>query len=72
MGVKGYESMLSSINESMKESEKNFDDARMEKIKKGFNELRDIPSKPKINEIREDLYRIENKKKKKLKKIFLN
>ena len=26
MGVKGYESMLSSINESMKESEKNFDD----------------------------------------------
>ena len=35
----------------------------MEKIKKSFNELRDIPSKPKINEIREDLYRIENKKK---------
>ena len=63
MGIKGYESMLSSINESMKESEKNFDDARMEKIKKDFNELRDIPSKPKINEIREDLYRIENKKK---------
>ena len=63
MGIKGYKSMLSSINESMKESEKNFDDARMEKIKKGFNELRDIPSEPKINEIREDLYRIENKKK---------
>ena len=63
MGIKGYKSMLSSINESMKESEKNFDDARMEKIKKDFNELRDIPSKPKINEIREDLYRKENKKK---------
>ena len=71
MGVKGYKSMLSSINESMKENEKNFDDARMEKIKKGFNELRDIPSKPKINEIREDLYRIENKKKKEIEKNLL-
>ena len=70
MGIKGYKSMLSSINQSMKESEKNFDDARMEKIKKGFNELRDIPSKPKINEIREDLYRIGNKKKE-IEKNFL-
>ena len=71
MGVKGYKSMLSSINESMKENEKNFDDARMEKIKKGFNELRELPSKPKINEIREDLYRIENKKKKEIEKNLL-
>ena len=47
-GIKGYKSMseerlLSSLNESesVKETEKNFDDARIEKIKKDFNELRD-------------------------------
>ena len=46
--IKGYKSMskerlLSFLNESelLKESEKNFDDARIEKIKKDFNELRD-------------------------------
>ena len=46
-GIKGYKSMseerlLSSLNESesVKETEKNFDDARIEKIKKDFNELR--------------------------------
>ena len=46
--MKGYKSMsreklLSSLNESelVNESEKNFDDARIEKIKKDFNELRD-------------------------------
>ena len=37
----------------MKESEINFDDARIEKIKKYFNE---------IKEITKGLYRIENKK----------
>ena len=42
--------------------EKNFDDARIKKIKKGFNELRDRLSKPKIKEIRKDLYEVENKK----------
>ena len=66
--IKGYKSMykerlLSFLNESelVKESEKNFDNARIEKIKKDFNELRDWLSKPKIIEIRKDLYRIENK-----------
>ena len=39
----------------MKESEINFDDARIEKIKKYFNEIR-------IKEIPKGLYRIENKK----------
>ena len=47
----------------MKESEKNFDDAKMEKSKKDFNKLRDRFSKPKINEIRKGFYEIENKKK---------
>ena len=48
-GIKGYKSMseerlLSSADESesVEEREKNFDDARIEKIKKDFNKLRDI------------------------------
>ena len=62
MGIKGYKSMpeerlINSINKSVKESWKNFDDARIENIKKDFNELRDRLSKPKIKEIRKDLYR---------------
>ena len=68
-GIKGYKSMseerlLSVLNESesVKESEKNFDDARIEKIKKDFNKLRDRLPNPKIKEIRKDLYRKENKK----------
>ena len=68
-GIRGYESMseerlLSSLNESesVKESDKNFDDRSIEKIKKEFNKLRDRLSKPKIKEIRKDLYRIKNKK----------
>ena len=47
-GIKGYKSMseerlISSIIESepLKESEKIFDNARIEKIKKDFNKLRD-------------------------------
>ena len=62
----------------MKESEKNLDGARIEKIKKYFNELRDSLSKPKIKEIRKDLYRIGNKKNlstpkiKDIEKIFLD
>ena len=47
-GIKGYKSMseerlISSINESepVKEKERNFDGAKIEKIKKDFNELRD-------------------------------
>ena len=38
--------------ESVKESKKNFDDVRIKNIKKDFNELRDLFSKPKIKEIR--------------------
>ena len=48
-GIKGYKSMsgerlLSALNESesLKESAKNFDDVTIEKMKKDFNELRDI------------------------------
>ena len=55
------EKLISSINESKPVKEKNFDDARIKKIKKDFNELRDL-SKPKIKEIRKDLYEVENKK----------
>ena len=39
--------LISSINESGKESEKNFDDARKEKIRKDFNRLKDRFFKPK-------------------------
>ena len=58
------EKKLSILNESesAKESEKNFDDARIQKIKKDFNKSRDRHSKPKIKEIRKDIYKIENKK----------
>ena len=76
-GIKGYKSMseerlLSILNESKsaKESEKNFDDARID-----FNKLRDRLTNTKIKEIRKDLYRIENKKNlftEKIKKIEKN
>ena len=58
-------------SESLKESEKNFDDTkpkinfstpRIEKIRKEFNESRHKFSKLKINEIRRNLYEIENEK----------
>ena len=68
-GNKDYKSMseeglIYSINESesVKKSEKNFDDERIEKIKKDFNKLRDRLSKPKINRL-EKIF-IEQKKKK--------
>ena len=56
--------LLSSLNESesVKEIEKNFDDARIKKSKKDFNELRDGFFKSKIKHIRKDIYVIENKK----------
>ena len=56
------ERLLSSLNESesVKESEKNFHDVRIEKIKKCFNELRGGLFKSKTKDIRKDLYRIEN------------
>ena len=77
-GNKDYKSMseeglIYSINESesVKKSEKNFDDARIEKIKKDFNKLRDRLSKPKINRLEKDLYRTENKKIKDIEKNLL-
>ena len=54
--------LLSVLNESESaESEKNFDNARIKEIRKEFNKLRDIFSKPNIKEIRSNLYQIENK-----------
>ena len=67
-GIKGYKSMskerlLSVLNESESaKSKKKFDDERLKKIRKDFNELRDKFVKPKIKEIRRNLYEIENKK----------
>ena len=67
--IKGYKSMskerLSSAlneSESVTESEKKFDGAKIEKIKKYFNKLWDRFSRSKIKEIRKDLYRIKDKK----------
>ena len=58
------ERLVSSINEpeSVKESEKNLDSARTERIKKNFNKLRDRLTRPKIKENRKDLYWIKHKK----------
>ena len=68
-GITNYKSMseerLLSVlieSESVKENQKNFYDAKIEKIKKDFNKLRDRVSKPKTKEIRNDLCRIKNKK----------
>ena len=68
-GINDYKSMskkrlLSAPNksETVNESEKNFDDARIKKIRKDFNELRGRFFKPKVKEIRRNLYEIENKK----------
>ena len=74
------ERSVSAINESESvESEKNFDDAKINQIKKDFNELRDRFFKPKMKKIRRNLYEGENKnnlstqKVKEIeKKIFLN
>ena len=71
-GIKGYKSMskerlLSVLSESeLVGSEKNFDDERLKKIRKYFNELRDKFLKPKIKDIRRNLYDKKNPK------IFLN
>ena len=57
-GIKSYKSiseekLISSINQSepVIESQKNSDDARIEKIRKRLNKLRNRLSKPKIKEI---------------------
>ena len=55
-------------SESVKESETNFDDARIENIKKDFNKLRDRLTMPliaiilniKVKEISTKLYRLKN------------
>ena len=82
--IKGYKNMskerlLSPLNGSKSaESEKNLNNARIKKIRKDFNELKGSFSKPKIKQIRRNLYEIENKKNlsksklKKIEKIFFN
>ena len=60
-GIKGYKSMsedelLSALNLS----EIIFSKARAEKVRKEFNESRHKVSKSKINEIRKNLYEVEN------------
>ena len=87
-GIKGYkrlskEKLVSTPTESESVesvtplSKKSFDDERLKKIRKDFNELRDRFSKSQIKEIRKNLYDIKNqknlsKKRKKLKRVFLN
>ena len=70
-GIRGYESMseerlINFIDESVKESENNFDGTRIKKVKNDFNKLRDRLSKTKVKVIRKDLYK---KKKKKIGEI---
>ena len=60
--------LISCINELAKE---NFACAKIERIKKDFNKLRDRLSKSKIKKIRKDLYRIENQKIKAIEKNLL-
>ena len=58
------ERLLSVLSESESaKSKKNFDNAKIKMIRKDFNKLRDRFLKPKIKEIRKNLYEIENKKK---------
>ena len=69
-GIKGYKGMsedelLSAFNSSkpvkkVKKSKTDFSKARIEKIRKEFNESRHKFSKSKINEISRNLYEIEN------------
>ena len=76
--IKGYKNMskerlLNALDES--ESAKSLDNAKIEKIKEDFNKLRDRFLKPKIKEIRKNLYEIKNKnisesELKQIKKIF--
>ena len=57
------ERLLSALSElESVESKNSFDDERLKKIRKDFNELRDRFSKPQIKEIRKNLYDIKNPK----------
>ena len=63
--IKGYRStskerLLNAFHES--ELAKSLNNAKIEKIKEDFNKLRDRFLKPKIKEIRKNLYEIKNKK----------
>ena len=77
-GITGYKSiskerLLSALDKS--ESAGNLDNARIKKIGEDFNKLKDRFLKPKIKEIRRNLYEIENKKnlsKSKIKEIEQN
>ena len=79
--IKGYKSIskeriLRALSESESvENRKNLDNTRIKKIREDFNKLRDRFLKPKIKEIRRNLYEIENKKnlsKSKIKEIEQN
>ena len=84
--IKGYKSMskeklLSALDESECNSiestgrRNSFNNARITKIRKDFNKLRDRLLKPKIKEIRRNIFKIENKKnlsKSKIKEIEQN
>ena len=60
-GIKGYKGMSEGeLLNALNLSEKKIFKARIEKIKKEFNESRYKFSKSKINEIRRNLYEIEN------------
>ena len=71
-GIKGYKSMsedelLSTLTSSKpvkkgKKTKTNFSKARIEKIRREFNESRYKFTKLKIKEIRKNLYEIENEK----------
>ena len=67
-GIKGYksmskESLLSALSKSESvESKINFDDERLKKTRKNFNELRGTFLKPQIKEIRKNLYDIKDPK----------
>ena len=79
--IKDYKSIskeriLRALSESESvENRKNLDNTRIKKIREDFNKLRDRFLKPKIKEIRRNLYEIENKKnlsKSKIKEIEQN
>ena len=66
--IKGYKSiskerLLSALSElESVESKNSFDDERLKKIRKDFNELRDRFAMPEIKEIRKNLYDIKKPK----------